>query len=208
MTLVEETAETYTLSAADIQISFRYVGDRWQHFVSVRRDGDWLRILTSEEGSSERRALPSPALQDLRFEKLDDDVFEFQVIGQAGHGVYSAAVRFDGKSQEIDFDLCARGRSSDSPLCTESSYILSVGHESASVENLQPHSLVVQMHGGPAIEISPVQVPENPTTACRVLDEDSVRKIVAGSSGVTRPNATNKGISIRWRYRIAPFGHP
>jgi len=208
MTVVEETAEQYTLSAAAIQISFRYIGDRWQHFVSVRHGGDWLRTLTSEEGSSGHNSLPSPALQDLRFEKLDDDVFEFQVLGQAGHGAYSAAVRFEGKSQEIDFDLCARGRSSDSPLCTESSYILGVAHQSATIENLQPHSLVVQMPGGPGIEISPVQVPENPPTACRVLDEDSVRKIVAGSSGSSRPNATNKGISVRWRYRIAPFGHP
>ncbi len=97
MTVVEESAQNYTLRAADIQISFRYIGDRWQHFISVRRDGDWLLLLASEEGTSAGRALPSPALQDLRFEKLDDDVFEFQVLGQAGHGVYSAAVRFGGK---------------------------------------------------------------------------------------------------------------
>src|SRR5436190_24097451 len=124
MIVLEKSADAYSLRDADVELSFRHVGDRWQHCVSVRRDGKWLPLLTSDEGAPTDNIPPSPPLQDLRCEQIDDCIFEFQMLGQSGKGVYSSAVRFDASTHTIDFDLCARGRSRETPLCTASRYVL------------------------------------------------------------------------------------
>src|SRR5262245_14524250 len=102
MIVLEESAEEYTVRGAGLEISFRRAVDRWQHFVSLRMDGRSLLLLVSDEGTPADDVPDSPAFQDLRFEKLSDDIFEFQLLGQAGKGIYSAAVRFDGCVQVID----------------------------------------------------------------------------------------------------------
>lgn len=207
MIVLEESAEVYTLRDADIQLSFRHVGDRWQHFVSVRRSGEWSPLLTSEEGVPADGVLPSPALQDLRLEELRDGVFEFQLLGQSGKGVYSAAVRFEGGAQSIDFDLCARGRSAESPFCTVSRYLLGDGDGRPTVQPRE-NSLVVQARGEPALELSPVSIPGQPASECRLIDDGPLLRIAAGCFGATRFDPNRKGISVRWRYRIALAGDP
>src|SRR5579863_112314 len=94
MIVLEKSADAYSLRDADFELSYRYLGDRWQHGISVQHDGQWRPLLTSQEGSATDDVPPSPPLQDLRFEQLADGVFEFQLLGQSGKGVYSAAVRF------------------------------------------------------------------------------------------------------------------
>src|SRR5262245_47407242 len=108
MPVVESSAEAYVVRYQEIEISFRHMQDRWQHQVAVLREGDWQVLISSEEGIDSSGRLISPALQDLRLEKPGDGVFEFQLLGQAACGVYSAAVRFDGPTSRIEFDMCAR----------------------------------------------------------------------------------------------------
>src|SRR3954466_6084925 len=110
MIVLEKSADAYTLRDAGFELSFRHMGDRWQHCLSFRRDGEWLPLLTSVEGAPTDDVPPSPPLQDLRCEEIADGICEFQLLGQSGKGVYSAAVRLDESTHTIDFDLCARGR--------------------------------------------------------------------------------------------------
>jgi hypothetical protein len=207
MIVLEESAEAYSVRGADLEISFRRSVDRWQHFVSIRTNGETLPLLASDEGTGADDLLHSPALQDLRFEKLSDGIFEFQLLGQAGKGVYSAAVRFDGHAQAIDFDVCARGRFAESPLCTVSRYQIAQGGKTSTAKQ-QAGGLVVSCGGDRAVALSPVPIPGIPPTACRLIGDGNQQRIAAGCSGVTGSDAPQKVVSVRWRYRMALAGHP
>jgi len=207
MIVLEEAAEAYTVRGASLEISFRRAVDLWQHFVSFRTHAGSQLLLASDEGTPAADVPDSPALQDLRFEKLSDEIFEFQLLGQAGKGFYSAAVRFDGKVQAIDFDLCARGCSADSSVCTVSRYEIA-GDSAASVKPQQDGALVVLVRGEPAVDLSPVPIEGIPTTECQLIGAELHRRIAAGCFGSTPSDAPRKPASVRWRYRIALAGHP
>jgi hypothetical protein len=207
MIVIEESAEAYSVRAADLELSFRRAIDRWQHFVSLRPHSSLQWLLASDEGTPADDVPESPALQDLRFEKLADGVFEFQLLGQAGRAVYSAAVRFDGNARLIDFDICARGRSADSPLCTVSRYLIA-GGGAASARPQREGALVVLLGGEPGVELSPVPIAGIPPTDCRLIGEGLHRRIAAGHLGSTRSDTPRKPANVRWRYRIALAGHP
>src|SRR5690242_20177806 len=76
MIAVEKSAAAYSVREADFDLSFRHVGDRWQHAISIRNEGEWFRLLVSEEGTATDDVPPSPPFQDLHFEQFSDDVFE------------------------------------------------------------------------------------------------------------------------------------
>lgn len=205
MIAVEKSADAYSLRDADFELSFRHVGDRWQHCVSIQHQGEWFPLLTSEEGNPTDDAPPSPPLQDLRFEQLADGNFEFQLLGQSGKGVYSAAMRFDGGTGTIDFDLCARGRSKETPLCTTSRYVLAgddllpqLRHDSAS--------LVLLPRAGRSVKISPVHIADSPHSECRLTTVQNVRRIDAGCFDIMGSDLPARGFSIRWRYRMTLAG--
>lgn len=202
MIALEESAESYTLRSADLEISFRHVGDRWQHSISVQRHGAVCHLMTSDEGTPRGLVLPSPALQDLRLEKLSDEVYEFQLLGQAGKEVYSAAIRLNGASGAIDFDLCARRRSIDAPLCTASRYRLDDADDSLSLQSHENRWLVL-LRGERALEFAPVPIPEHADSQCRICREGPARRLAAGHFGKLGSDTAHKGVSLRWQYRIS-----
>ena len=201
MIVVEASAEAYVLRCAGLEFSFRFVGDRWHHFVSAVQNGSSLPLFASSEGTATDVVLPSPAFQDLRFEELREGVFEFQLLGQAGKGVYSAAVRFDGQERSITFDVCARGRSNDMPLCIASRYFLAEGIATPIVQPGQ-NGLIIRKNEARPIEIVPTVIPGHPGTECRLIGDESSRQILAGFSDSLRLEPTPKGMSVRWAYLI------
>lgn len=200
---LEKSADAYSLLDADFELSFRHVGDRWQNCVSVRHHGEWHPLLTSEEGVASNDVPPSPPFQDLRCEQVAEDIFEFQLLGQSGKGVYSAAVRFNGGARTIDYDLCARGRSMETPLCTASRYILA-GNDWLLQVRQEPGLLVLSARGGRSVEIAPVPIQGSPRSECRLTTVDNVRRIDAGC--FETKNVPGKGLSVRWRYRMVLSG--
>ncbi|HLJ12402.1 MAG TPA: hypothetical protein VKU82_14500 [Planctomycetaceae bacterium] len=204
---VEKAADRIMLRGAEIEIAFQYAGDRWQHFVSVRCEGKWLVLMESEEGLPSDEAPPSPALQDLRFEQIADDIFEFQLLGQAGKGFYSAAVRFDGTRRTINFDVCARGRSGDAPLCTASRYILA---DRGCFPSVRQHetALVLLPNGAGPIEFAPAGVPGGRLVECRIMDEQTKRRIAAGCFEPFPSQPGRKPASVRWMYRVTCVREP
>lgn len=201
MIVVEESVEAYVLRCAGLEVSFRFVGDRWHHFVSVPQNGTSHPLFASKEGTATDVVLPSPAFQDLRFEELREGVFEFQLLGQAGKGVYSAAIRFDGQERSIAFDVCARGRSHESPLCTASRYLLAEGNDRPAVQPGKK-GLIVLLQGASPIEIAPTAIPGHPEIECRLIGVEPSRQILAGYSDNLRLKPTPKGFSVRWAYLI------
>ena len=207
MILLEKSADAYSIRDADFELSFRHVGDRWQHCISIRHHGEWFPLLTSEEGAPTDDVLPSPPLQDLRFEQLDEAIFEFQLLGQSGKGVYSAAVRYDGVAGTIDFDLCARGRSRETQLCTTSRYILA-GNDLLPLVRQQSAALGLNISGGRSVEITPVPIADNPRSECRLTSAQNERRIDAGCFDIMRSDVVGKAFNVRWRYRVTVAEHP
>ena len=207
MNALEKSAETYTVRDSNIEICFRYASDRWCHRVATNRNGRWYPLLESEEGRADDNDLPSPALQDLRFEEVRDRVFEFQLLGQAGKEIFSAAIRFDGEARTIDFDLCARSRAMTFPACTHSQYVLASGVECPMVDR-QPSSLSLQPDGESGLIIAALSIADGPVGECRLFDSSPVQRIGVGCFGGSGPETTRRGVSIRWRYQMTLAGNP
>ncbi len=204
---VEESAEAYIVRSAELQLAFRYLRDRWQHFVLVRLSEEWCRLLVSQEGSSDFANIPSPVLQDLRLERPTADVVEFQLLGQAHKDVYSAAVRFDATAAEIDFDLSARGRAPECRLCTRSTYLVT-DYDATVAAGSPTGALAIRSGGGPGVTVAPVAIPFQPQSECRIVGEKFDGRIAAGVFDVAQSEANKQAITVRWRYRITPFAHP
>lgn len=111
--------DEYEVDLGRLQLSFSLAGDRWSHMISIADENDWRSVLMSLEGAPQDRYPPSPAFQDLRLERIDDVTQEFQLMGQCGSGIYSAAIRCHLERAEIDFDLCLTRRPSRSGATAE-----------------------------------------------------------------------------------------
>jgi hypothetical protein len=206
MIALEKSSETCTLRSANLELAFSHIGDRWQHRVCVRGNGRWLPLLTSEEGAANAEGLPSPAFQDLRCEELADGAFEFQLLGQAGKAIYSAAVRFDDGTQTIDFDVCARASTVTSHISTKSYYLLVNDDSALDIEQRADALVIVRAACG--IEIKPVTISGNPPGECRSIDDGPVRRIVAGCFEAPASGGRGRGVGVRWRYQMTPVGSP
>jgi hypothetical protein len=91
-------------------------------------------------------------------------------------------------------------------LCSQSGYLL--GEATVIAETAQPDALVVRLADGPGVALAPVVIPTHPPIVCRIFSEKSAGRIAAGSLDITHPEQKTKGVTIRWRYCITPFGHP
>lgn len=198
---LEKAADQYVLRDDDLEFSFRFVGDRWQHEVRVRCENAWNPLLTSLEGNPADSGLPSPAFQDLRFEQPAEGVYEFQLMGQSGKGVYSAAVRFDAAQRMLDFDLCARAPDAYPGLCTVSTYCTPVMDPVPGVR-LDGGSAIIGTPGYGSLKIVPVPIPGSPASECRLTGETGWRRLTVGCFGVEAANFSGKTRSIRWRQQI------
>jgi hypothetical protein len=207
MIQVEKSADKYLLRDDGIELVFCFAGDRWQHSVGLRREDDWHAVLISVEGRPADAALPSPAFQDLRFEQPAEGVYEFQLMGQSGKGIYSAAVRYDALARMLDFDLCARGPAANFSLCTVSTYRLA-GLDQLPIVNCEPGAAMLTATGCGRIRITPVPIAGSPHSECRLNGEPGQRRLTIGCFGVAGSLSAGKTGSIRWRQQFAFAGRP
>src|SRR5579871_2027522 len=170
-------------------------------------NGDWFRLLVSEEGAPDSAIIPSPALQDLRLERLADDIVEFQLLGQAHKDLYSAAVRFDARAGEIDFDLSARGRAPEYPLCTRTTYLVTDYGATVAVAGAQTGAVVVRSGSGFGVTVAPVAIPSQPPAECQIVGESFHGQFGAGIFNAELLNTSSQATTLRWRYRITPLEH-
>ncbi|MBI3860347.1 MAG: hypothetical protein HY290_00475 [Planctomycetia bacterium] len=117
-----KSPDAYQLRDGLCELSFRLVGDRWQHALTVRQGDAWRPLLVSDEGQPGDESLRTPVFQDLRCEEPGVGIVEYQLMGQSGPGVYSGAVRYSAADRTLDFDLCGRARSGTVGLCTFTTY--------------------------------------------------------------------------------------
>lgn len=207
MIQLEKSADKYLLRDDAMEFSFRFVDDRWQNSVALRHENRWHVVLISAEGRPADAVLPSPAFQELRFEQPAEGVFEFQLMGQSGKGIYSAAVQFAAAERMLDFDLCARGPTANSSLCTLSTYRLAGPEQLPAVRN-EPGSAILIPAGWGSIRIAPVPIVGNPASECRLNCEAGERELAVGCFDSAAPNTAGKFVSTRWRYRLTFSGHP
>jgi hypothetical protein len=201
MIAVEESSEAYAVRGAALEICFRRLSDRWHHIISIPGTAESFPLLASDEGHPDAEIPPSPVFQDLRLERLSENVLEFQLLGQAGKGIYSTAVRFDEASQFIDFDVCARGRSAASPLCTASRYTPTDALEICHLS--RDGALAIEVpHLQVSLELSPVAVPEHPAVRCALVGEPAAARVVVGHVRPSGTRVAGEAGSARWRYRI------
>jgi len=189
-----------------VVLRFEYRFDRWAHVISQSSAGEepggaevvWL---SSGEGAAENATPPSPAFQDLRWEPLEvataesspdstasaDEISvgEFQLFGQCGRQVYSAAIRCT--AGRIDFDLCVRVRGGE-PFQLLSSYDCPV---------LAINENGVTLIGG-RLQVETISLPNEPVLTCQCPSPD---RIVLAAEPVVLP--VKKSQTLRWAYRLS-----
>ena len=198
---VDQSPHACELQSNGLRLSFDFSpGDRWQHGLDVLSDNEWRRVLTSVEGLPDEPHPPSPAFQDLRLERIDSHTAEVQLFGQSGQRVYSAAVRFDGSRDEIDFDVCCRLPRQQIGPPLVSSYRLPHGHRIESrEEDSEPSCLCLPpLPIGIGIPALPNQSP----TGWRAETMNTGVSLQLGCFDVTPAVASKSAVTVRWRYVI------
>lgn len=202
--LIERSATRYLLQGPKLWLEFNFMDDRWQHRIGMLSAADRSPVLSSVEGAAHDDAPPSPAFQDLRLESLSGSVHEFQLMGQSGPAVYSAAIRFDGESQLIDFDICARLRKSIAGFKTVSSYAVAEDWEAATADN---DGAAIQRQGRSTTDrvliIEPVEIRDSPQEHRHRAPIVVKETIVAGWDEQSIVPFGTGPLSLRWHYRMA-----
>lgn len=196
MLTLEESADRIQVATPNLRLAFEQIGDRWEHSISLKAPAfEWRNVLKSIEGLPADSFPPSPAFQDLRLEKIDETTYEFQLLGQSGKNIYSAAVRFEGHNAAIDFDVCLRTRDhlSDAACST-----YSFTDEAGCL--LLPNNAGVCINS-PELPLQ-IETVEIPGYLLARFECESNNAVIHGvrskSAGANHPPQ-----SIRWRYRIS-----
>lgn len=195
---VEQSADVNALRTGDLELTFRYDRDRWRHELAVRAESGWQTVLMSVEGLPDQALPPSPSFQDLRLERIDDETGEFQLFGQAGKAVYSAAIRFDGRLQTISFDVAARAQREGAERCAESRY-----EPAPPVKPSDVHAAgnVALTAGGSSLILSASE-PGTVISAAPPTGSDLAPMIVAGFSLESTSGDAHPPRNARWQYEI------
>lgn len=201
---VERSAARYVVQGTRLRLEFEFHDDRWGHRLQLLHAGVPIPVLTSLEGSAEDAAPASPAFQDLRLESFGDSVYEFQLMGQSGAAVYSAAIRFDGEQEVIEFDVCARFRKPGGSIQAVSTYEIAsdwtagpIADEGFTLRNRALHD------DSPAIRIQLQEIPNPPSRAGFAPKISLDDTITVGWPDLPAENRGPGPLSLRWRYRIA-----
>lgn len=105
---VTQQPRQYLLTWPGWRLDFSWQIDRWRHQLWRAEGQEWLRGVSSVEGTSEQPWPSSPAFQNVYYEQINSEVGEVQLLGQSGKNHYSGAIRCDSRRQLIDFDLAVR----------------------------------------------------------------------------------------------------
>lgn len=199
---LEESPGLYRLSTGGLQITFFRSGDRWRHALAIGGETGWLTLFSSVEGTADLALPPSPAFQDLRQEKITAGVQEFQLFGQAGPGVYSAAIRVDAETRTIAFDIAARSLREGAELCFQSTYETADGAIVSAVSTAD--GLTLRGTSGGVI-LCPV-APARTESRSGAPGTNQVILVAVGCPAVTGANHSRMPRNARWQYeiRLAP----
>jgi hypothetical protein len=167
------------LVASDrLVLQFQRQGDRWMHFINVRRDGKMAALVFSAEGESEEEWPPSPPFQNLELQTLPGKSQTALLVGKAGSSHWSAAIEADPTAGVLRFDIACRIQKE--PLRLGSGYWIG-----ANPKLPQPAL--------PRFEISPIG--DGVERRLEVTDREMAIRALSGPGPLPR--------TIRWQYVIS-----
>lgn len=158
--------------------------DRWRHrfdWIGEHEPRVWAE---SVEGSSSDEWPPGPVFQDLFVEPKADGAVEFQLMGQCGKTIYTAAVLCDPPRGRIEFDVCARVR-----------------REPPSPGLVSTYRCEPPVHSQESLILGPRFVVNDETGVGGQLDPDGRLWTVGRFLPLTVDSA--RGTLYRWRYAVA-----
>jgi len=202
MITLETSPEACLIRDGDMEISFRRIADRWHHALRILHQEVWRPFITSQEGLPDSEVPPSPVFQDLRCERFDENVVEFQLLGQSGKAIYSGAIRYDGGPHTLDFDLSVRGRSVEPPPCTVTRYLIPLDFDVRNDPQSNPGGAEVVASSDQRVRVAPVALADQPQTELRVDGDRRPQCITVGSLERVWPDPSGKGFTVRWRYQM------
>jgi hypothetical protein len=182
---LRQNSDECAVRSDKFELAFLRRGDRWEHLLSIHGPAGWRPVLESTLPAESAESQPgNPVFQDLRCENPRDQVFEFQLMGQAGRGFYSAAITFDAAAMTITFDLCARELSPGAAILSACRYLLAAGEAQIPIEVLE--------------------TPANPSP-WRRIDKGEPTWISLGCDMPPLQGRSKTARSMRWRYQIGPI---
>jgi hypothetical protein len=201
---IEQSSARCLLQGTSLTFEFTFQGDRWRHTAALSHGGLAIPVLASLDGAAEDATPPSPAFQDLRLESFSDSVHEFQLMGQCGAAIYSAAARFDDSLNQVEFDVYARWRKPVEGFRAVSSYVPAPEwHGESASRDCVTFRNRSEPTGAPLLALQAIEAPDAPP---RLETWPAIRVETAIEVGwpVLPPGTLTSGRpSLRWHYRIA-----
>jgi hypothetical protein len=200
---IVQTQELVQLTAGNLRLEFSRQPDRWRHVVLVQTAmTGWQPWWESREGATDDPNPASPALQDCFLQEIDAGTQEVQLLGQAGKNVYSAAIRFGGERQEIDFDLCLRLPASAGVPEILSTYQTTRTDSLCTELDESERVCLLRESTGQVLEIVLLTPLESKVPGSQLrLDRSAQRLEIPGAAAEGTPSGTSRR-SFRWRYRL------
>ena len=199
---VSQSSREYAITTPAFQLIFEHVGDRWQHRVLFSDGQSPQPVLISAEGTPAQTQPASPAFQDLRLEQVGEEQQEFQLMGQSGKQIYSAAIRVDGRRNLVDFDICTRFQKMDSAAEAFSTYRIEPGIAADFLEENGATTLRVSRAAMGLLIAAQSISGQPPSRIERISDGNPVTFRIVGQKQPVGPGS-RPSQTLRWRYQIS-----
>lgn len=97
-----------TIEGAGLRVTFRWLGDRFGHTISLLPGDRPLEVATSIEGDDRQPWPASPPFQELHLEQRPGGVTLALLVGRAGTSHWSASCQLDRLKARLTFDVACR----------------------------------------------------------------------------------------------------
>ncbi len=197
---IVQTGDACTATMAGLQVSWRRQTDRWSHTIQFSAADD--DCLSSAEGSPEDDFPASPAFQDLRVEARSNQICEFQLMGQSGGHLFSAAICCDAAQASVEFDICCRLAPRITPENILSTYIVGAGAgRLADAASPLMRGALVTLAGRYTLEALPLADELHAAVRMPATEPGGQLQIGCFEIGPLQTSARRR--RVRWRYRLS-----
>ncbi len=90
-----------------LRLRFTRLADRLGHTICWVDGGDVVPLLRSREGTDQQSFPPSPPMQQIAIQQVDQRRVAF-LVGMAGRSHWSVSVEADGAARQLRFDVACR----------------------------------------------------------------------------------------------------
>lgn len=126
MPTFDESADILAIDALGVRLAFRRDGDRWTHAIEIVEGGASRELARAVEGGDDPGRVPSPAFQELQFQREGDgaEVIQALLVGRSGPHYASAVFTVRETAGEVRIEVEVADRCREPIASLASTYVV------------------------------------------------------------------------------------